>query len=124
MSFETAGSSVREMKKPLGTTIFLAACGAVFAAVFATSLSAVAQGFSPVSASPVGRGLNRAPQAQAPATSAAQGFSPAATLSKYCITCHNEKRKVAGLMIDKLDLQQVGADAEMLGKGRAEIPHA
>jgi mono/diheme cytochrome c family protein len=36
----------------------------------------------------------------------------AAVISKYCITCHNEKRKTAGLMIDKLDLQHVGGDAE------------
>jgi Protein of unknown function (DUF1592)/Protein of unknown function (DUF1588)/Protein of unknown function (DUF1585)/Protein of unknown function (DUF1587)/Protein of unknown function (DUF1595)/Planctomycete cytochrome C len=35
-----------------------------------------------------------------------------AVLSKYCITCHNEKRKTAGLMIDKLDLLNVGEDAE------------
>ena len=46
----------------------------------------------------------------------AQGVNAAATLSKYCVTCHNEKRKVAGLMIDKLDLQHVGADAEMWEK--------
>jgi hypothetical protein len=51
------------------------------------------------------------PRSAAPAT-VAQGFSPAATLSKYCITCHNEKRKTAGLMIDKLDLEHVGRDAE------------
>jgi hypothetical protein len=39
-------------------------------------------------------------------------MAPAAVLGKYCITCHNEKRKTAGLMIDKLDLQQIGHDAE------------
>ena len=37
-------------------------------------------------------------------------------LAKYCITCHNETRKTAGLMIDKLDLQNVGGDAEVWEK--------
>jgi mono/diheme cytochrome c family protein len=49
----------------------------------------------------------------------AQGFSPATTaavLAKYCITCHNEKRKTAGLAIDTLDLQRVGAHAEVWEK--------
>jgi mono/diheme cytochrome c family protein len=35
-----------------------------------------------------------------------------AVLSKYCVTCHNQKRKTAGLEIDTLDLQNVGAHAE------------
>ena len=43
---------------------------------------------------------------------AATDQTPAAVLSKYCITCHNQTRKTAGLMIDKLDLQHVGEDAE------------
>ena len=47
---------------------------------------------------------------------AANEHTPAAVLAKYCITCHNEKRKTAGLMIDKLDLQQVGGDAEVWEK--------
>jgi len=64
----------------------------------------VAQGFSPVLRS------------QAAPAPAAPAVNPAATLSKYCITCHNEKRKVAGLMIDHLDPQNVGADAEVWEK--------
>ena len=58
-------------------------------------------------------------QASQQQTSVAQGLSPAASsavLSKYCITCHNEKRKTAGLAIDTLDLQRVGADAEVWEK--------
>ena len=35
-----------------------------------------------------------------------------ATLNKYCVTCHNEKLKTAGLMLDRLDLQNVPAGAE------------
>ena len=107
------------MKKPLRATFFLAACGAVFTAAATQAIvdrpssighrpssgrSAVAQGFSPVLRS------------QAAPAPAAPAVNPAATLSKYCITCHNEKRKVAGLMIDHLDPQNVGADAEVWEK--------
>ena len=92
------------MKKPLGTTVLLVASSAILAAAFVAALSgqvSVAPGVRPVL------------QAQTSPTPVAQGFSPASTLSKYCITCHNEKRKVAGLMIDKLDLQNVAHDAEL-----------
>ncbi|MET0215142.1 MAG: DUF1592 domain-containing protein, partial [Vicinamibacterales bacterium] len=61
----------------------------------------------------------QAGQALAQQSPVAQGVGPvsaSAVLSKYCITCHNEKRKTAGLMIDKLDLQHVGADAEVWEK--------
>jgi cytochrome c551/c552 len=35
-----------------------------------------------------------------------------AVLNRYCITCHNEKTKTAGLMLDKLDFTHPGKDAE------------
>ncbi|HET9467626.1 MAG TPA: DUF1592 domain-containing protein [Vicinamibacterales bacterium] len=58
-------------------------------------------------------GLQASHLRQAPV---AQGFSPVsqptAVLSKYCVTCHNEKRKTAGLAIDTLDVQRVGPHAE------------
>jgi hypothetical protein len=39
--------------------------------------------------------------------------SPArATLDKYCVTCHNERLKTAGLMLDKADVEHAGADAQ------------
>jgi mono/diheme cytochrome c family protein len=41
-----------------------------------------------------------------------QTATAGAVLSKYCLTCHNGKRRTAGLAIDELDLQRVGADAE------------
>ena len=40
---------------------------------------------------------------QAPATIASR-----ATLDQYCVTCHNERAKTAGLMLDTLDLARVG----------------
>src|SRR5215813_13428782 len=35
-----------------------------------------------------------------------------ALLDQYCVTCHNERAKTAGLMLDKMDLGQVGVGAE------------
>src|ERR1019366_1152407 len=35
-----------------------------------------------------------------------------AVLDRYCITCHNEKIKTAGLMLDKLDFAHPGPNAE------------
>ena len=34
------------------------------------------------------------------------------TLNKYCVTCHNDTLKTAGLAIDRLDVRDVAADAE------------
>jgi mono/diheme cytochrome c family protein len=49
------------------------------------------------------------PQVPAAATPA----SPDSTfLTQYCIGCHNQRAKVAGLALDTLDLSKVGADAE------------
>jgi mono/diheme cytochrome c family protein len=33
-------------------------------------------------------------------------------VSTYCVTCHNERAKVAGLMLDKMDVTRIGAGAE------------
>ena len=41
------------------------------------------------------------------ATAQDRGF-----LNQYCITCHNERTKTAGLMLDKLDLERVGDNAD------------
>ncbi len=39
-----------------------------------------------------------------------------AVLDRYCVTCHNERLMTGGLALDSLDLQQVGAHAEVLEK--------
>src|ERR1700693_4586433 len=42
-----------------------------------------------------------------------QNTSPdQALLTQYCVGCHNEKLKTAGLMLDKLDLAHPGQDPE------------
>jgi hypothetical protein len=39
-----------------------------------------------------------------------------AVLNRYCVTCHNEKLKTGGLMLDKADLENVPAGAEVWEK--------
>ena len=60
-----------------------------------------------------GPGLGARPAAQqrvsgasAPALAPQQAF-----LNRYCTRCHSERRQVAGLALDSLDLSDVGADA-------------
>jgi hypothetical protein len=54
------------------------------------------------------------------APSSAQSLSPShpdmAVLSKYCFTCHNDKRRVGGLALNTKDLTHVGPDAEVWEK--------
>jgi hypothetical protein len=77
----------------------------------------------------VGAGLagsaSLAPREQPPATNvgaavrpAYQNAAPASTsdtrqalLTRYCVTCHNERLKTANLALDALDLNNVGANA-------------
>ena len=37
-------------------------------------------------------------------------------LDRYCVTCHNDRLKTANLLLDHVDLGQVGAHAEALEK--------
>jgi hypothetical protein len=39
-----------------------------------------------------------------------------ALLDKYCVTCHNQKLKTAGLMLDKADVEHIGDGAEVWEK--------
>lgn len=43
-------------------------------------------------------------------------LSQRAVLDRYCVTCHNQKLKTAGLMLDNLDLAHVGDHAEQWEK--------
>jgi Protein of unknown function (DUF1592)/Protein of unknown function (DUF1588)/Protein of unknown function (DUF1587)/Protein of unknown function (DUF1585)/Protein of unknown function (DUF1595)/Planctomycete cytochrome C len=45
-------------------------------------------------------------------SASAQTVNPRAVLDQYCVTCHNERLKTAGLMLDKADTTRVGANAE------------
>jgi cytochrome c5 len=41
---------------------------------------------------------------------------PREVFDKYCVTCHNQRLKTAGLMLDKMDLAKVPAQAEVWEK--------
>jgi len=47
--------------------------------------------------------------------------TPRAFLDTYCVTCHNQKLKTAGLMLDALDLAKPGEHAETLEKVIAKL---
>ena len=65
-------------------------------------------------------------QSGAPASGARPQRSPArqsaipaadpAFIKQYCLTCHNERAKVAGLVLDPAALEHVGTDAELWEK--------
>src|SRR5215218_9632921 len=54
------------------------------------------------------------PSAVQSATSA--GTATRETLDKYCVGCHNERQKIAGLMLDRLDVGHVADAAEQWEK--------
>ena len=85
------------MTKPLGTTFF-----------FSCLPGRLAPSPCRISAAPTRPRLRRLRWRPL----AAHAPEPAAVIAKYCVTCHNQKRKVAGLAIDTLDLQRVADDAE------------
>ena len=57
----------------------------------------------------------QAPDAQGSPV-AVSATSSRALLNTYCVTCHNEKLKTAGLLLDQADVQHVGAGAEVWEK--------
>src|SRR5262245_33694704 len=67
----------------------------------------------PLTAAPVIRVAPSA-QAQAPLAvgSSNQQAEDGALLKRYCVGCHNERLKTAGLMLDRMDLARVAGDAE------------
>ena len=74
---------------------------------------AVASGFQPPAhtAAPPGPPPGAAgEQAPAPAPPARELFD------RYCVTCHNERLRTAGLLLDRLDVSRVRANAETLEK--------
>ena len=45
-------------------------------------------------------------------TVSAQNSDPRAFVNQYCVTCHNQKLKTAGLTLDTMDIAHVAANAE------------
>jgi mono/diheme cytochrome c family protein len=58
---------------------------------------------------------------QTPAVAAKTRASARETLDKYCVSCHNQRLKVAGLTLDTLDLAHVGSAASIWEKVATKI---
>src|SRR5262245_18193206 len=50
-----------------------------------------------------------------------QAFDTRACLTTYCVTCHNQRLKTAGVMFDTLDLGNVPADAQTWEKAIRKV---
>jgi hypothetical protein len=55
-------------------------------------------------------------QQTAPAPSGGVSAEYAAVINKYCVTCHNERVKTAGLMLDKIDFADPASRADVWEK--------
>src|SRR5262245_6191616 len=98
LKFSTFG--VRQLRGRGGRSMRLRVC------VAATLLwSAPALWTAPQAAGP------RAPRTPQETASAPTGDR--AALDKYCVTCHNERAKIAGLTLDKVDLANIPASADI-----------
>src|ERR1700736_213906 len=56
------------------------------------------------------------PQQQAPAPAGPSGAAQRALLDQYCVTCHNDKAKIGGLSLEKLDVAHVGENPQLWEK--------
>src|SRR5436189_3262919 len=57
----------------------------------------------------------RAQQPAAP-DSASSALTHRATVTKYCVTCHNDRTKAGGLALDKMDFDNIPAGAAVWEK--------
>jgi hypothetical protein len=55
--------------------------------------------------------INGAQTAQTPTPAPAAGALDTSLINQYCITCHNQRAKVGGLMLDTLDYEHLEKDA-------------
>src|ERR1700726_4325007 len=73
-------------------------CVTVAAALWLTVL---ALGLPEAARNPASQGDVRAP-----------GLAQRAVLDRYCVTCHNSRAKSGGLVLEKIDLSDVGAHGD------------
>ena len=66
--------------------------------------------------------LGPQPQTAGPASTPAP--TQRAALDRYCVGCHNDKTKTAGLALDGSALERVGEQRRRVGEGRAEAARA
>src|SRR5262245_16441178 len=62
--------------------------------------------------------IGSARQAGTPSTALPQGSTAVnqSLVTQYCVTCHNQRLKTAGLQLDAADVNDVSADAEIWEK--------
>ena len=68
------------------------------------------------SAQQAGRQQVASPPSSSAAGAVAPASSPRRLLDRYCVTCHNERLKTADLRLDRIDVANPGADAEVWEK--------
>jgi mono/diheme cytochrome c family protein len=96
------------------SALWILAIAAVVCAIQARSTVAAAPPGSAAVVTPVPASVPvLAPRALAPQ---APPQESAAVLTKYCVTCHNDRLKTGGLVIDPATLADVGADADQWEK--------
>ena len=76
----------------------------------------VLAGFAVVSAGSENVRAGSPEQSPASTASEASASPHRALIDRYCVTCHNERLRTAGLTLDSLDLADVGAGAEVWEK--------
>jgi len=83
--------------------------GGWVAALSGAPTGTAAGGRAPVAAVQAAQAPAGAPAAPAPATSRTPRQM---TVQRYCVTCHNQQRKTAGLTLDTLDVEHPGANGD------------
>src|SRR5262245_3262830 len=73
---------------------------------------ALAAATVPASRSLRAAGVQTPTKASTPSQQGATVADPRATFDRYCVTCHNQRLKTAGLMLDQLNVNDVGSHAE------------
>ena len=68
------------------------------------------------SAQPTGRPPVASPPSLPVAATATPAPSPRRLVDRYCVTCHNERLKTADLRLDRIDIDNPSADAEIWEK--------
>jgi cytochrome c5 len=94
----------------MSRAVRLAWCGTLLAAASYLQIHSNAAKLEQEGAASVTRPT---PGASAPSSATPQpAASSRPVLDRYCVTCHNEKLKTAGLMLDQIDVERVGDQAE------------
>ena len=105
------------MTKPKFVMTASAAIAFFLFGLYSTSVKGSNSPQTPLPAAPPSTQAPAEPQSGAtPRAGVDAAATHGAVLKKYCVTCHNERLKTAGLLLDSVNLGQVGQHAEVLEK--------